>query len=151
MNQTAYFAAGCFWGVQSGFDSIPAVLETAVGYMGGEVKNPSYEDVCSGTTGHAEAVKVVFDSNKIDFLTLLEFFWHCHDPSQLNRQGLDVGTQYRSVIFCADEAQHKQAQASKEALAQTGQKVVTEIIPPPAPAFFVAEDYHQNYFAKQRK
>ncbi len=149
-NKTAYFAAGCFWGVQATFDALPAVVNSAVGYMGGTMENPTYEAVCSGKTGHAETLKVTFDDSLLDFDSLLHVFWACHDPSQLNRQGLDIGTQYRSAIFCANEAQLATAAAAKQGLVQAGQKIVTEIIAPPPPPFFIAEDYHQNYFAKNR-
>lgn len=143
----AYFAAGCFWGVQSSFEAAP-ITDSAVGYMGGASQNPNYEEVCSGQSGHAETLKVVFDPKEINFSALLEVFWACHDPSQVNRQGLDVGTQYRSAIFCTDRDQLELATAAKEALMAVGQKIATEIIPPPPLPFFMAEGYHQNYFGR---
>ena len=148
----AYFAAGCFWGVQAAFDSFAnssgGISATSVGYMGGTTQNPSYEEVCGGKSGHAESVKIIFDDAIIDYDKLLDLFWTCHNPSQLNRQGLDIGTQYRSAIFCSSDAQLEAAQASKQRLVALGQKIVTEIIAPPAPTFFDAEAYHQKYFAK---
>ncbi len=151
MSDAAYFAAGCFWGVEAGFAELAGVESTAVGYMGGAVKSPTYEQVCCGDTEHAEAVRVIFDESRISYTALLDFFWTCHDPSQLNRQGADVGRQYRSAIFCADDAQLTAAVASKADLERQGKKIATELIPPSAPTFWLAEDYHQNYFAKSRK
>src|SRR5258708_7519565 len=110
MRQTAIFAAGCFWGVQQYFDQVPGVLETEVGYIGGHVESPTYEQVCSHTSGHAEAVKVVFDPAKVSYQTLLKHFFTMHDPTQLNRQGPDVGDNYRSAIFYFDDEQKKQAE-----------------------------------------
>lgn len=151
MAQTAYFAAGCFWGVQAEFDSVAGVLETEVGYMGGTTPNPTYEEVCGGASEHAEAVKVVFDETRLSYAQLLDFFWTCHNPAQLNRQGFDIGRQYRTAIFCNNDAQFTAATASKTALQTLGKKIATEITAPPATAFFRGEEYHQNYFAKNRK
>ena len=146
----ATFAAGCFWGVESAFRQQPGVIATAVGYTGGDTRNPSYQDVCSGRTGHAEAVLVEYDPDKVSYEQLLELFWENHDPTQLNRQGPDHGTQYRSAIIFHDAAQEAAAKASKEALAKSGKHhrpIVTEIVP--AGEFWMAEDYHQQYFEKR--
>ena len=137
----ALFAAGCFWGVEEAFAKIPSVLETAVGYSGGHIKRPTYEDVCGGATGHAEVVQAVYDPSVVSYDDLLKKFWSIHDYTQVNRQGPDVGTQYRSVIFYHSLDQKSAAEKSKPAGA------VTEISP--APIFWPAEDYHQQYFAKQ--
>jgi len=148
--QKATFAAGCFWGVESAFRELPGVLATAVGYTGGHTENPTYREVCSDRTGHAEAVTVEFDPAKISYEQLLEVFWDLHDPTQLNRQGPDHGSQYRTAIFTHDEAQAKAAQASKDRLSKSGKfkrPVVTEIVA--APVFYMAEDYHQQYFEKR--
>jgi len=148
--QKATFAAGCFWGVESAFRDLPGVLATAVGYTGGHTENPTYKEVCSDRTGHAEAVTVEFDPAKISYEQLLEVFWDLHDPTQLNRQGPDHGSQYRTAIFTHDEAQAKAAQASKDRLSKSGKfkrPVVTEIVA--APVFYMAEDYHQQYFEKR--
>ena len=142
-----YFAAGCFWGVEATFQKQSGVTATQVGYMGGSGDAPSYEQVCSGTTGHTEAVQVAFDSSQTSFAALLKVFWACHDPTTLNRQGPDIGTQYRSAIFCDDADQLAQAQAAKQTLIEQGHRIVTEILP--APEFFPAEDYHQNYIQKR--
>jgi peptide-methionine (S)-S-oxide reductase len=150
MSEKATFAAGCFWGVEAAFRQIPGVLATAVGYLGGRTKNPTYEDVCTDRTGHAEAVEVEFDPNRVRYQQLLDVFWNEHDPTQLNRQGPDVGTQYRSAIFFHNPAQQAAAIASKEALERSGRyrrPIVTEIVP--APEFFRAEDYHQQYLEKR--
>jgi len=150
MSEKATFAAGCFWGVEAAFRQIPGVLATAVGYLGGRTKNPTYEDVCTDRTGHAEAVEVEFDPNRVRYQQLLDVFWNEHDPTQLNRQGPDVGTQYRSAIFFHNPAQQAAAIASKEALEKSGRyrrPIVTEIVP--APEFFRAEDYHQQYLEKR--
>ena len=146
----ATFAAGCFWGVESAFREQPGVIATAVGYTGGQTKNPSYEDVCSGRTGHAEAVLVEYDPDKVSYEQLLALFWENHDPTQRDRQGPDHGSQYRSVIFVHDAAQEAAATASKEALAKSGahrRPIATEIVP--AGDFWMAEDYHQQYFEKR--
>lgn len=148
--QTATFAAGCFWGVEHTFRQTPGVLDARVGYTGGQTENPTYEQVCSGRTGHAEAVEVVFDPEQVSFKQLLEIFWGLHDPTQVNRQGPDVGSQYRSAIFCHTAEQQEAAERSKAALAESGRfsrPIATEIVP--AAPFFAAEDYHQQYFAKK--
>jgi peptide-methionine (S)-S-oxide reductase len=148
--EKATFAAGCFWGVEAAFRSLPGVVNATVGYEGGTTKNPTYQDVCTDRTGHAEVVQVEFDPAKISYQQLVEAFWKLHDPTQMNRQGPDVGTQYRSAIFFHTPEQRMIAQASKEALAQSGRlkkPVATEIVP--AQEFFPAEDYHQQYLAKR--
>ncbi len=147
----ATFAAGCFWGVEAAFRQVEGVTATAVGYTGGSFENPSYEDVCTGHTGHAEAVRVDFDPARVSYERLLEVFWQVHDPTQLNRQGPDVGTQYRSAIFFNDADQEAAARASKdrlEAAARGAAPIVTLITP--AGRFWMAEDYHQQYAAKRR-
>jgi peptide methionine sulfoxide reductase msrA/msrB len=146
----ASFGAGCFWGVEAAFQAIPGVKETAVGYQGGSLKNPSYEDVCTGRTGHAEVVHVEFDPKKVTYDQLLDLFWEEHDPTTSNRQGPDVGTQYRSVIFYYTPAQKEAAEKSKAKLEASGRlkrPVVTQIVP--APDFYRAEEYHQKYLAKR--
>ncbi len=148
----ATFAAGCFWGVEATFRAVDGVVETVVGYTGGKTANPSYQEVCSGRTGHAEAVQLQFDPARVSYDELLDIFWGLHDPTTLNRQGPDVGTQYRSAIFVHDAEQEAAATASKERLAQSGRyrrPVVTEIVP--AGAFYRAEDYHQQYFEKSSR
>ena len=146
--KTAYFAAGCFWGVEATFRKQNGVVDTSVGYMGGHQENPTYQQVCSGKTGHAEAVKVTFDDNVIDYNDLLEIFWACHDPTTLNRQGPDRGTQYRSAIFYTSEEQQRQAENSlKNAQRNWRKTIVTEISP--AKTYYQGEDYHQQYFEKQ--
>jgi peptide-methionine (S)-S-oxide reductase len=149
--ETAYFAMGCFWGVERIFWQLPGVYVTAAGYQEGVTPNPTYEEVCSGMTGHAEAVLVVFDPKVVSYADLLKVFWENHDPTQGMRQGNDVGTQYRSGIYVANDAQAAEAEASKEAYqAALGRegfgKVSTEIAP--AGPFYFAEDYHQQYLAK---
>jgi peptide-methionine (S)-S-oxide reductase len=146
----ATFAAGCFWGVEATFRQLPGVISTRVGYTGGNTANPSYKDVCTDRTGHAEAVEVEYDPAKISYDRLLEVFWENHDPTQLNRQGPDWGTQYRSAIFFHTSEQEAAAKASKEQLAKSGRfskPVVTQIVP--AVTFFEAEDYHQQYLEKK--
>ena len=146
----AIFAAGCFWGVEAAFRKVQGVTSTEVGYSGGSFENPSYEDVCSGTTGHAEVVRVDYDPARVSYDALLDVFWESHDPSTLNRQGPDVGTQYRSAIFFLTPEQQAAAEASKAALATSGryaQPIVTEITA--ASTFYRAEDYHQQYFEKR--
>jgi peptide-methionine (S)-S-oxide reductase len=146
----ATFGAGCFWGVEEEFRKVPGVRDTAVGYSGGALANPTYEDVCTDATGHAEVVEVDYDPEKTSYETLLDVFWNGHNPTQLNRQGPDVGTQYRSVIFFHTPEQEAAARASKERLAQSGRfarPIVTEISP--AQPFWRAEDYHQRYFEKR--
>ncbi len=148
--EKATFAAGCFWGIEASFRGVEGVTATAVGYTGGGVEEPSYEDVCTGGTGHAEAVRVEFDPARISYQDLLELFWQVHDPTQLNRQGADIGTQYRSAIYFHDPEQEAAARASKAALdsaARPGAAIVTEITP--ATRFWMAEDYHQRYLEKR--
>jgi peptide-methionine (S)-S-oxide reductase len=145
--QKATFAAGCFWGVEAEFRKIKGVLNATVGYAGGELKAPSYEDVCSGKTGHAESTLVEFDPAQVSYAKLLSAFWAMIDPTALNRQGPDVGSQYRSVIFCHTEEQKQQALASRqEEQKKYRQPIVTEIVP--AGEFWKAEEYHQRYFEK---
>ena len=144
------FAAGCFWHVEDLFRKTRGVNDTKVGYIGGNLANPTYKEVCSGATGHAEAVQVDYDPDLISFDKLLEVFWKNHNPTTLNRQGPDVGVQYRSAIFFHDEDQREAAEKSKEMLASSGKfqdPIVTEIVP--APAFYKAEEYHQKYFQKR--
>jgi peptide-methionine (S)-S-oxide reductase len=146
--QTAIFAAGCFWGVEADFRDIPGVLDAEAGYVGGSTENPSYRDVCTGRTGHAEAVRVTFDPDAVAYDTLLDAFWSLHDPTQVNRQGPDVGTQYRSAVFTTDDAQRTAAEASKvRAQTRFSRPIATQILP--AAPFFRAEDYHQRYLEKQ--
>ncbi len=146
----AMFGAGCFWGVESAFGKIEGVVETAVGYSGGRTENPTYEDVCSHTTGHAEVVLLTYDPEKVSFEDLLEVFWKIHDPTQLNRQGPDVGDQYRSAVFYFDEDQRVTAEASRTELRKSGRfdrDIVTEITP--ASTFYRAEEYHQQFWEKR--
>ncbi len=150
-SEVAVFGLGCFWGAEKKFWSIPGVHTTAVGYGAGRTANPSYRDVCSGSTGHAEVVLVVFDSSKVSYDELLRVFWESHDPTQGNRQGNDVGTQYRSGIYYTSEAQKAAAEASRDRfqaeLKRAGYgRITTEI--QPAPEFYYAEEYHQQYLAK---
>ena len=146
----ATFAAGCFWGVEATFRQLPGVTSTRVGYTGGHFDNPTYKDVCTDRTGHAEAVEVDFDPIKISFEKLLQVFWDNHDPTQLNRQGPDWGTQYRSAIFFHSPEQETVARASKDALEKShryNKPIVTQILP--ATTFYEAEDYHQQYLEKR--
>ncbi len=146
---TATFAAGCFWGVESRFASIKGVTSTAVGYMGGHTENPTYKDVCNRTTGHAEVVQLEFDEQTVSYDTLLDIFWQMHDPTTLNRQGPDIGDQYRSAIFYHTDHQRIMAEQSKVVLDKSGifgNPIVTEITP--ASVFWRAEEYHQQYHAK---
>jgi len=146
----ATFAAGCFWGVEATFRQLPGVISTRVGYTGGQTANPSYKDVCTDRTGHAEAVEVEYDPAKLSYDKLLEVFWENHDPTQLNRQGPDWGTQYRSAIFFHTPEQEAAAKASKERLEKSrrfSKSIVTQIVP--AVEFFEAEDYHQQYLEKK--
>lgn len=148
--ETATFGAGCFWGVEESFRQIPGVLDTAVGYLGGHTQNPSYQDVCTDETGHAEVVQVRYDPAKVGYERLLDAFWGAHDPTTLNRQGPDIGTQYRSAIFFHSPEQERLARASKEKMQSSGKfrrPIVTEITP--ASTFFRAEEYHQKYLAKR--
>ena len=148
--ETATFGAGCFWGVEAAFRQTEGVLETSVGYSDGRLDNPTYKDVCSGRTGHAEVVRVIFDPSRVSYEELLDVFWSTHDPTQVNRQGPDVGTQYRSAIFWHGETQQKAATASKEAVEESGRfrkPIATEITE--ASTFFIAEDYHQQYLEKR--
>ena len=148
--EKATFGAGCFWGVEAAFRQIKGVKSTAVGYMGGKLKDPTYQDVCTDRTGHAEVVEVEFDPSEVSYEDLLRVFWDNHDPTTLNRQGPDTGTQYRSVIFYHTPEQEAAAKASKEALAKSGRykrPIVTEIVP--APEFWRAEEYHQQYLEKR--
>jgi len=149
--ETATFAAGCFWGVEAAFRAVPGVVDTQVGYTGGHTENPTYKDVCSDTTGHAEAVQVAFDPAKVAYEALLDVFWNTHNPTTPNRQGPDVGSQYRSAIFTHGPEQEAAAKASKERLAACGKwgekPIVTEIVP--AAAFWPAEEYHQRYLEKR--
>ena len=149
--QKAIFGAGCFWRAQKAFDEVKGVISTTVGYMGGKFKNPTYEDVCTNTTGHAEVVQIEYDEDRVSYEHLLDVFWKIHDPTQLNMQGPDVGTQYRSVIFYLNEGQKKKAIRSKERLQNSGKfdnkKIVTEISP--SLDFYRAEDYHQKYLLKK--
>ena len=147
--QEIVFGAGCFWGVQDAFDQIEGVTSTAVGYSGGQLDNPTYEDVCSGQTGHAEVVKVEYDEKKVSFEELLQTFWNIHDPTTLNRQGPDIGDQYRSVIYFHTPDQEKAAQSAKTALDESAvlRRQVATVIEE-APTFWRAEDYHQRYLEK---
>ena len=147
--QTATFGAGCFWGVEAKFRSVAGVKDAAVGYMGGNAENPTYEDVCSNTTGHAEVVQVQYDPEEVSYKELLDAFWRMHNPTTMNRQGPDVGSQYRSVIFFHTPEQEAVARASKHALDESHtheNPVVTEIAP--AGIFYRAEEYHQRYIEK---
>ncbi len=148
--QKAMFGAGCFWGVESAFRALPGVTQTTVGYSGGNFPNPTYQDVCSHRTGHAEVVLVEFDPAKIAYDDLLKTFWESHDPTQVNRQGPDIGAQYRSAIFFFTPQQETAARASKQRLEASGRfrrPIATEITP--APEFWRAEEYHQQYFEKR--
>ena len=149
--EKATFAAGCFWGVEAAFRQIKGVKSTQVGYMGGDMPNPTYEDVCTDATGHAEAVEVTYDPSKVSYDDLLKVFWDNHDPTQVNRQGPDFGTQYRSVIFYQTEKQKKAAMASMQQLQKSekykGKKIATAIVP--AETFYRAEEYHQQYLEKR--
>lgn len=150
MMAKATFAAGCFWGVEATFRQLPGVISTRVGYTGGQMTNPTYKDVCTDRTGHAEAVEVEYDPTKVSYEQLLKVFWESHDPTQLNRQGPDWGTQYRSAIFFHSPEQEAAAKVSKAALENSGQHrkpIVTQIVP--AVTFYEAEDYHQQYLEKR--
>jgi peptide-methionine (S)-S-oxide reductase len=148
--EIATFGAGCFWGVEAAFREVDGVVDVLAGYAGGHLSNPTYRDVCSGRTGHAEAVHVEYDPSRVAYAQLLDVFWRAHDPTQVNRQGPDVGEQYRSVIFFHTPAQEAAARASKEALERSGRyqrPIATQILP--APPFYRAEEYHQRYLEKQ--
>ena len=141
----ATFAAGCFWGVEATFRQLPGVISTRVGYIGGKTTNPTYKEVCTGDTGHAEVIQVEFDPKVVSYEKVLETFWEAHDPTTLNRQGNDHGTQYRSIIFYSSEAQRAAAEKSKaEAQKALGKPIVTEIVP--LKKFYKAEGYHQDYY-----
>lgn len=147
--EKATFAAGCFWGVESAFRQIDGVLDAQVGYTGGKTVNPTYKEVCTDQTGHAEAIEIIFDPAKVSYRTLVEFFFKMHDPTQVNRQGPDFGTQYRSAIFYHTAEQQAVAEAAKAELDKSGKykkPVATQILP--AKPFYRAEEYHQRYFEK---
>ena len=147
--ETATFAAGCFWGVEEAFMRTKGIKSTKVGYTGGDLPDPTYEDVCTDRTGHAEAIQVKFDPNEISYKELLELFWSIHDPTTLNKQGPDIGSQYRSAIFYHNMDQERVALRSKEDLNNSGRfhnKIVTQIVP--ATSFYQAEEYHQKYYQK---
>ena len=146
--QKATFGAGCFWGVEEQFRQMPGVVSTAVGYTGGHLANPTYKDVCTDRTGHAEVVQVEFDPGKVSYDQLLNVFWENHDPTTLNRQGPDVGGQYRSAIFFHSPEQEKAALASKEARQASVRKPIVTLVEP-AKEFWIAEDYHQQYLEKR--
>jgi peptide-methionine (S)-S-oxide reductase len=148
VEKKAIFGAGCFWGVEAAFRQLDGVTRTRVGYAGGATENPTYEDVCSHTTGHAEVVEVTYDPERISYEKLLDVFWAKHDPTQLNRQGWDIGDNYRSAIFFNDEEQHESALKSKAGEQRNwGAPIVTQI--EPAQTFYEAEDYHQQYLEKR--
>ena len=146
--QKATFAAGCFWGIEAAFERTKGVEKTTVGYTGGKTKNPIYEQVCTDKTGHAEAIQIIYNQKQITYEQLLETFWMIHDPTQINRQGPDLGTQYRSAIFYHDKEQKQKAERSKKQKEKDlGIKIQTEITP--AKEFYPAEEYHQKYLKKQ--
>ena len=148
--ERATFGAGCFWGVEARFAEIPGVIDTAAGYEGGDLEQPTYKDVCTDATGHAEVVDVTFDSSRVSYDTLLDAFFAMHDPTQVNRQGPDWGTQYRSVIFSRSDEQTRQAREKVEELNATGayrKPIATQVLP--ATAFWKAEEYHQRYLEKR--
>ena len=150
--ERATFGMGCFWGPEETFRKVEGVTSTSVGYMGGALENPTYEEVCTGRTGHAEVVEVEFDPSRIAYQELLEIFWACHDPTTRNRQGPDFGTQYRSVLFFHSPEQEAAARASKEKLERSGRyrsEIVTEIVP--ASSYYPADEYHQRYLEKRRE
>ncbi len=150
MEEKAMFAAGCFWGVEAAFRQINGIIDTAVGYSGGKAGDTSYKEVCTGDTDHAEVISLSFDPNVVSYQTLLDTFWDCHDPTQLNRQGPDVGTQYRSAIYFMSADQKKWAEASRADLTASGKftmPIVTEISK--AAQFHMAEEYHQQYLEKK--
>ncbi|MCB2154181.1 peptide-methionine (S)-S-oxide reductase MsrA [bacterium] len=148
--EKATFAAGCFWGVEQAIRELDGVVDARVGYIGGHTENPTYKQVCTDGTGHAEAVEVTFDPEKVSYAELLDYFFRLHDPTTLNRQGPDVGSQYRSAIFTHSDAQAQAAEAAKAELAASGKfgdRTITTVIEP-APTFWEAEEYHQRYFEK---
>lgn len=150
MTELATFGAGCFWGVEATFRNVTGVKDAAVGYLGGSMENPTYKDVCTGRTGHAEVVQLVYDPSQVSYEKLLDVFWENHNPTTLNRQGPDVGTQYRSAIFYHSEEQKRAAEESKAKQSASGRfsrPIVTEITP--ATTFYKAEDYHQRYLEKR--
>jgi peptide-methionine (S)-S-oxide reductase len=150
VTERATFAAGCFWGVEETFRQVPGVVDTAVGFMGGATESPSYREVCGGRTGHAEVVDIVFDPAKVSYDALLDVFWSCHDPTTKDRQGPDVGSQYRSAIFFHSPGQDADARESKSKVDAAGRfrrPIVTEIVP--AGPFWRAEEYHQRYLEKR--
>lgn len=150
--EKATFGAGCFWHIEEEFKRLKGVISTSVGFMGGDFKTPSYKDVCTGKTGHAEVVHLEYDPKVVSYEELLEVFWNIHDPTTLNKQGPDIGTQYRSAIFFHNKEQEKLANESKVKLENSDKfknKIVTEI--KPAQAFYIAEEYHQRYFEKQKR
>ena len=149
-SEIAYFAGGCFWGMEHEYQKLPGVLTVVSGYMGGSSSQPTYRDICNGDTGHAEVVQVTYDPSVTTYADLLEMFWEVHDPTTLNRQGVDVGHQYRSAIFTVSSAQEEQARASREAASvYFHDPIVTEVAP--APPFWPAEDYHQDYIERTGK
>lgn len=148
--ERATFGAGCFWGVEAAFRRVEGVVATAVGFAGGDLENPTYRDVCNGVSGHAEVVQVEFDPERVSYDQLLDVFWENHDPTTLNRQGADIGSQYRSVVFFHSPAQHSAAETSMRSLEESHRyqdRIVTTL--EPASKFFVAEDYHQQYLEKR--
>jgi len=150
--EKATFGAGCFWGIEEKFRKINGVISTRVGYSGGNLKNPTYKDVCSNETGHVEVVEIVYDPSIVSYEELLNIFWNIHDPTSLNRQGWDIGTQYRSVIFYHNEEQKKTALLAKQNIEKAGtlkKPIVTEI--KPVSEFFIAEEYHQRYVEKNQR
>ena len=150
MSELATFGAGCFWGVEAAFQRVPGVIDTAVGYSGGHTDNPTYRDVCTDETGHAEVVQVTYDPAKVTFSQLLDVFWQVHDPTQVNRQGPDVGTQYRTAVFFHSPEQEEMAKKSRAALEASGKfrkPIATEIVR--AGKFYRAEEYHQRYLQKR--
>ncbi|MCS6770626.1 MAG: peptide-methionine (S)-S-oxide reductase MsrA [Kiritimatiellae bacterium] len=150
--EVATFAGGCFWCIEAVFEQVPGVLRAESGYIGGHVENPTYEEVCTGETGHAEAVQIEFDPSIVTYEDLLDWFWRAHDPTQLNRQGPDVGTQYRSAIFYHNEAQREAALESIARLNASGKfsrPIVTQVVP--ATVFYRAEEYHQDYYVNHRR
>ena len=150
--EEAVFGAGCFWGVEHKFSKVKGVIDTEVGYTGGKTENPTYKEVCTDKTGHAEVVRVIFDPNIVSYEELLEFFWDIHNPTTMNRQGWDVGTQYRSAVFYNNDQQKESALKLKDKLDKSGKyrkSIVTEIVP--AGVFYRAEEYHQKYHEKNKR